>query len=186
MGTTVPYCLESLGSIKMTSVQVWGYKWWHLASSFLFAEDTWRGSPRKCEVRGGPLQSQAVAASKLFSLLAVLLSPTLGSTACLFPLFHGLHAFSVSSSWLSAPWDMSPLYPKHLAQFLTPKRQFYLRKEGREHPWPEWLQSLRFITGFSFSPPSSRHPHLHPPGPPSLLSLWVAKVVFPASSSQHP
>ena len=87
--------------------------------------------------------------------------------------------------------NMSSLYPKHLAQFLTPKRQFYLRKEEREECRSTFL-TTRVTTEpavyhriFVFTPiltassPSS-------PCPRSLLSLWVAKVEFPASSSQHP
>ena len=103
MGTTVPYCLESLGSVKMTSVQVWGRNEGTQQVPF-FLQRTYEEWSLKLEIQGRPLQGWAVAASETVPSprSPSLPYPPQQNLPISFPPLVSM-SNSVSSSWLSAP-----------------------------------------------------------------------------------
>ena len=131
MGTMVPHFSENLGSVKMTGVHVWS---WNSASSFLFAECMQRVVPKTLKSEEDPCRVGLWLLLKQFSLLAILLSPTLLSRTCLFPFFHGSTCLnSVSSSCLSAPWELASPLSWALRAVPGTKETVHnsLRKEGK-------------------------------------------------------
>ena len=86
VGTMIPHFLENLGYVKMIGIHIWS---WNSASSFIFAEDMRRVVPETLKSEEDPCRTGLWLLLKQFSLLSVLLSPTLLSRTCLFPYIPG-------------------------------------------------------------------------------------------------